>query len=155
MEKLPQKYFISKSSSLKCHFCKEIPLSAFRIRCDSTSVHPIFCKECISNWIAQNGNCPLDKKSLTLNEIFQDDFITKMIQDSKIMCLNKEKGCKWKGKVMQLQSHLEKCETSNSKEEQLEPPYVLFIRNLNRNVSEDVLRGFFDKSKVTGFNNIV
>ena len=91
------------SKFLYCSICDDIFRNPIRLKsCGHT-----FCLNCIIQWAQHNLNCPLCRVNFTDTDIKRDLIATNIINDLEIYCVNK--GCPWKGKLMNFSDHLEKC----------------------------------------------
>ena len=87
---------------LTCPICTEIFDNPIRISCGHT-----FCEDCLSEWGRKSNFCPLCRKQYS-NEYSGKDLIAQsIINDSIVHCIFK--GCPWKDKLSNLQSHINTC----------------------------------------------
>ena len=63
----------------------------------------IFCKSCLEN--VKATSCPMCKDEQF--ETFFNKQVHREVQDVRVYCTNKEKGCKWTGEVRDIGLHLE------------------------------------------------
>lgn len=115
----------SLTDHLNCPICQQPFINPLTTICGHT-----FCKECIyecfrmakgnnrsagstlNNSISEErkGNCPLDRTPLdaaNINDLFPTPLIvTNLIDELKVYCLNKERGCEWIGTRWELEHHV-------------------------------------------------
>ncbi|RCK62542.1 TNF receptor-associated factor 4 [Candida viswanathii] len=116
----------SQTDHLNCPICQQPFINPLTTICGHT-----FCKECIyecfrmakrnSRSVATTtttsttsedvtGNCPLDRTPLdaaNINDLFPTPLIvTNLIDELKVYCLNKERGCGWVGTRWELEHHV-------------------------------------------------
>ena len=96
----------------ECPICLQVLQEPYQVTCCGKS----FCKQCIERIKAANKACPCCKK-----EDF-NDFPNKGLQQPlygfKVYCINKEKGCEWKGELGDLEKHINLNPQSNEDKEQ-------------------------------------
>lgn len=93
-------------SGYSCPLCEGILNDAVIDKCGHS-----YCNECIVELIKNEKKCPFSKLNINKNEIIKNTIVNSTIEKQTITCLNKEIGCKWKGKVNQRKEHLKKdCE---------------------------------------------
>ena len=84
----------------ECPICLQILREPYQVTCCGKS----FCRQCIERVEGDHKPCPCCKK----DEF--DDFPNKGLQQPlygfKVYCVNKEKGCEWKGELGDLEKHL-------------------------------------------------
>lgn len=103
--KTPRKFVCldNVSKFLYCSICDEIFRNPIRLKsCGHT-----YCMKCILEWSRHNLNCPLCRQNFTEDDIKTDILANDIINDLEIYCINS--GCPWKGKLMDLEVHLQKC----------------------------------------------
>ena len=73
----------------------------------SDSCGHMFCESCIKRWL-KDGNdvCPISQKPLIINQLKLNYVVKNCIDDMWVNCSNKDKGCKWKGKLPELFNHI-------------------------------------------------
>lgn len=96
---------------LQCPICRQPFILPMTTVCGHT-----FCEECIHECIhsqqglEDEGHCPLDRTPLRLldvNDLFPTPLIiANMIDDLKVLCLNKGRGCTWTGRRWELEGHV-------------------------------------------------
>ena len=115
----------SLTDHLNCPICQQPFINPLTTICGHT-----FCKECIYECFRMakrnsrnsvtslnnnttedmTGNCPLDRTPLdaaNINDLFPTPLIvTNLIDELKVYCLNKERGCEWVGTRWELEHHV-------------------------------------------------
>ncbi len=64
-----------------------------------------FCQVCINTIVVQNRPCPhcQARQFATM----ADKQLKRQLEERKVFCLNEQKGCKWKGEIKKLETHLD------------------------------------------------
>ncbi|KAL6452015.1 Traf4 TNF receptor-associated factor 4 [Candida maltosa Xu316] len=104
----------STTDHLNCAICQQPFINPLTTICGHT-----FCKECIyecfrmtkrNNNDELTGYCPLDRTPLdaaNINDVFPTPLIvTNLIDELKVYCLNKERGCDWVGTRWEMEHHV-------------------------------------------------
>ena len=64
-----------------------------------------YCDSCLRKWLEKNKTCPQCRKKDFQNMLNREKI--REINEFKVRCTNKEKGCKWVGELGALKHHLE------------------------------------------------
>ncbi|XP_028512614.1 TNF receptor-associated factor 6 [Exaiptasia diaphana] len=101
------------SSGYDYQFVVQVPEDYICSICYLTMRKPVqtrcghrFCKDCLDAALKRQPKCPLDKESLTSQQIFEDVATERQILSLKIKCPN---DCDWQGEMRDLKDHVEKC----------------------------------------------
>lgn len=100
---------------LNCPICQQPFINPLTTVCGHT-----FCKECIYECFKMSkdnraseplkGCCPLDRTPLdatNINDLFPTPLlIINLVDDLKVYCLNRERGCEWNGCRWELEHHV-------------------------------------------------
>ena len=102
-----QRHFVDKGKIekyLTCPICQEIFDDPYRITCGHT-----FCKNCINKWEKKRKEeeCPLCREEYIKNFSGKDLIAQAIINDSLVNCIYQ--GCPWKGKLSELNNHIQTC----------------------------------------------
>ena len=102
-----QRHFTNKEKIekyLTCSICQEIFDEPTRISCGHT-----FCKTCLEKWEkkSREGLCPLCRTKYIKRYTGKDLIALSIINDAMITCINS--GCPWKGKLSDLDNHIQTC----------------------------------------------
>ncbi len=65
-----------------------------------------YCESCIHRWLDTKLECPLNKQRLTRTDIIINRAMRDEIEEAKVICLYSKRGCRWEGKLKQLQEHI-------------------------------------------------
>jgi hypothetical protein len=84
-----------------CSLCEGILSNAVIDRCGHS-----FCKECIENLLNNKLKCPYSKLEIFPKEIFSNSVVNSVIEKQLVFCKNKEKECKWIGKLVDRKNHI-------------------------------------------------
>jgi len=88
-----------------CPLCKGIYYKPVVDPCGS-----IYCRKCIQICLEKNKTCP-SGKAFGPQALITIDFITNVLDKLELYCKNKVSGCIWKGRLANLDEHIEKhCE---------------------------------------------
>lgn len=104
--------YVDCTEHLHCPICKQPFIKPMTTVCGHT-----FCQECIDECLTMSntqsfneGFCPLDRTPLlrqNTHDIFPTPLIiTNMVDELMVICHNSERGCEWKGRRWELESHL-------------------------------------------------
>lgn len=106
--------YLENTEHLNCPICQQPFLSPMTTLCGHT-----FCKECIEECFkigsssdddTLTGFCPLDRTPIDakdLNELFPTPLIvTNMVDDLRVYCLNRDRGCEWSGHRWEIDHHV-------------------------------------------------
>lgn len=110
--------YVSPTDHLSCPICQQPFMDPMTTICGHT-----FCKECIFECLKMSKNysnseesinitgcCPLDRTPLdsaNINDLFPSPLlISNLIDDLKVSCLNRERGCDWDGRRWELEHHV-------------------------------------------------
>lgn len=85
-----------------CPICKGVFFNPIFDECGHT-----FCLSCYQACHNLYGKCPITKKNISAPPI-PVLLISKILDKQLLYCINKEKGCKWKGALSLLNEHLQK-----------------------------------------------
>lgn len=92
------------AEDLKCPICFSVLSDPVQTPCGHR-----FCKLCIGQQLRNNPVCPIDRTSLSQENIFPDNAVRLQINRLRIRCPNHGKGCEWEGERSDKQSHLHQC----------------------------------------------
>ena len=79
---------------LKCPICLDLVSDPVKTSCSH-----LFCEECIEGI----NQCPLDRTRIFITSILHD--INQRVRNLKVKCPNKERGCRWQGKLGDAEEH--------------------------------------------------
>ena len=65
-----------------------------------------YCESCIHRWLDTKLECPLNKQRLTRADIIINRGMRDEIEEAKVICIHSKRGCRWEGKLKQLQEHI-------------------------------------------------
>ena len=97
----------------ECPFCNFLLRDAVQTSCGHW-----LCFECAEKLFTQSEPCCPNKECAELLRkdngpfLFQDRFVRNVIAQIPLLCVSKEKGCKWSGKACELDDHFKLCEFS-------------------------------------------
>ncbi len=86
-----------------CSICTNILTEPVLIECCGK----LFCQECLSKWLQKQKSCPHCRD--TELKYIKDRRMKRIIDSSKIYCLNRSKGCGKISTVGECSTHLETC----------------------------------------------
>jgi len=67
----------------------------------------VFCNACLETQMENSsGKCPINNQIIIRDKICPINFLTQIIAKQSITCVNKDKGCDWSGKFLELEDHL-------------------------------------------------
>lgn len=90
---------------LKCGICfgvLEDPLV--------TTCGHVYCSQCLVQWIAENGTCPLTCEQLAIDDLKKIGPLTHLVSKLNIRCGYYQRGCQAILKIESLQAHQHKCQ---------------------------------------------
>lgn len=90
---------VPKEIETSCPICLDVVLDPKLAICCGHS----FCATCIGNWEEKGKPCPLCNKQV---KVVDDKRLERILNGYEVYCPNKDKGCKWTGKLGQLEDHL-------------------------------------------------
>jgi hypothetical protein len=96
---LPESY--SVLSEYICPLCKGILCDPVLEQCGTS----IYCRTCLERYLEREGRCPGGRKCSS-SSIISMDFVARLINKQECLCRNKDFGCDWKGRLCELQEHL-------------------------------------------------
>uniref|UniRef100_A0AAU6MX98 Tumor necrosis factor receptor-related factor 4 n=1 Tax=Argopecten purpuratus TaxID=228297 RepID=A0AAU6MX98_ARGPU len=89
-----------------CPLCRLPVREAVRV----SSCGHTFCDVCLQEFLSAGVfKCPEDDKPLDYAQIYPDDDLTSEVMNSLIRCRYNKDGCRWVGKLHNLQTHLDQC----------------------------------------------
>ena len=91
---------IPKQIEIECPVCLSILADPHMVSCCGHN----FCEDCIERVKASNGPCPMCKERYFQAMVNKGHL--RIINGLQVYCNNKEKGCKWKGELKDLSTHL-------------------------------------------------
>ena len=92
--------FISEvPNEYKCPICKHVLRDPHRVSCCDEE----YCKACITPLMRNKKPCPQCGKKINITECKKTK---RYIDQLRCRCSNQRKGCKWKGKLCELEGHL-------------------------------------------------
>ncbi|XP_004523584.1 TNF receptor-associated factor 6 [Ceratitis capitata] len=68
-----------------------------------------FCKTCLTEWLNNHNQCPLDNTKLSENDYFPDNFTKREIEQIKHKCPNSPLGCAVVASPIEVDRHLPTC----------------------------------------------
>lgn len=69
-----------------------------------------FCKGCITSWLKNSGQCPIDNKELSVKtDIFPDNYTKREILEQRMACPFVASGCDAKVSPLDIDSHIASC----------------------------------------------
>ena len=93
---------IPKQIEIECPICLSILTDPHMVSCCGHN----FCESCIERVKASNGACPMCKERDFQAMVNKGHL--RIINGLQVYCTKKEKGCKWKGELKNLSTHLNK-----------------------------------------------
>ena len=96
---------IPKHFELECPVCLNILTEPHLVTCCGNN----FCKSCIERVKASDGACPMCKERRY--QSFADKKCLRIINGLQVYCLNRKKGCHWKGQLKYLSTHTNQSKT--------------------------------------------
>ena len=93
---------LPKHVDIECPVCLNILSEPHQVTCCGHN----FCKSCIERVKASNGACPMCKERDFQAMVNKGHL--RIINGLQVYCTKKEKGCKWKGELKNLSTHLNK-----------------------------------------------
>lgn len=89
---------------LQCCICNEVYNNPMRLDCGHT-----YCYNCIKGWMKKKNECPNCRTSIVESLISRDLLAYNIINDLEVSCNNEDKGCPWKGPLLELENHVKTC----------------------------------------------
>ncbi|XP_031549449.1 TNF receptor-associated factor 4-like isoform X2 [Actinia tenebrosa] len=72
-----------------------------------------FCDSCLNSALSEMRNgrlkCPVDSSNIDYSEIYADDVTNQLIMSLTVICDQYKEGCKWKGQLKHLKTHVDEC----------------------------------------------
>ena len=90
---------IPKHVEIECPVCLNIMTDPHLVSCCGHN----FCESCIERVKAGDGACPMCKEKNY--QSFADKKCLRIINGLQVYCLNRKKGCQWKGELKYLSTH--------------------------------------------------
>uniref|UniRef100_A0A1X7UXH8 RING-type domain-containing protein n=1 Tax=Amphimedon queenslandica TaxID=400682 RepID=A0A1X7UXH8_AMPQE len=87
---------------LECPICLQILTDPHLVSCCGNN----FCESCIERVKAGDGSCPMCNEKRYQSIINKERI--RFINGLEVYCSNKKKGCRWKGELKDMSTHLEK-----------------------------------------------
>ena len=84
----------------QCQICHCILRDPHQVKCCGYS----FCKVCIEQAQAKKRECPLCNK---IETFFHDKGLERILNELRVYCTHKDKGCEWEGELGELGKHLD------------------------------------------------
>ena len=92
------------SDEYTCLICTLVVRNAQQASCCGK----LFCRQCLENSVRVNDNCPNCREDLN-GKYFPDRRAIRVINQLKVYCKNKDKGCTWEGEVRHAKNHCDRC----------------------------------------------
>ena len=89
---------------LQCCICNDVYNNPMRLDCGHT-----YCYNCIKGWMKKKNECPNCRTSIVESLISRDLLAYNIINDLEVSCNNEDKGCPWKGPLLELENHVRTC----------------------------------------------
>ena len=89
---------------LQCCICNDVYNNPMRLDCGHT-----YCYNCIKGWMKKKNECPNCRMSIVESLISRDLLAYNIINDLEVSCNNEDKGCPWKGPLLELENHVRTC----------------------------------------------
>ena len=93
---------VPEQIEIECPICLNILRDPHIVSCCGHN----FCGSCIERVKASNGSCPMCKEKEY--QSFIDKKCLRNINGLEVYCINKKKGCQWKGELKNMSTHLNK-----------------------------------------------
>ena len=90
----------ASTSQTKCPICRLILRDPYQARCCRTK----FCWSCIQHLQADHKPCPNCREDNI--EVFEDKELKHFLSQLQVWCTHNKDGCKWSGKLGELEDHL-------------------------------------------------
>lgn len=88
-----------------CKICLDVYDKCVKTKCGHR-----FCLQCLKDCIFSSDNCPICRQKLDVNQCKMDETVNEFVQGFNVFCINKEKGCDWKGELRDHNIHTKACE---------------------------------------------
>ncbi|XP_054152622.1 RING finger protein 151-like [Oppia nitens] len=99
-------FFDNVAKELICHICFSILNDPVFNGC--TEQH-LFCRTCITTWLNTKSECPVDRQTVTINDIQSQPAFKRVIDGLRLRCPNHGEGCQRTGTVSDMRSHVSEC----------------------------------------------
>ena len=93
---------VPEQIEIECPICLNILTDPHLVSCCGYN----FCGSCIQEVKASNGSCPMCKEKKYQTMVNKERI--RIINGLEVYCSNKKKGCRWKGELKNMSTHLEK-----------------------------------------------
>ena len=93
---------VPEQIEIECPVCLSILTDPHLVTCCGHN----FCGSCIERVKASDGSCPMCKEKEY--QSFVDKKCLRIINGLEVYCINKKKGCQWKGELKNMSTHLNK-----------------------------------------------
>eukprot|EP01006_Ploeotia_vitrea_P022962 TRINITY_DN55409_c0_g1_i1.p1 TRINITY_DN55409_c0_g1~~TRINITY_DN55409_c0_g1_i1.p1 ORF type:complete len:313 (-),score=16.51 TRINITY_DN55409_c0_g1_i1:538-1437(-) len=97
--------FVDPPEEYQCSIC----VGPAKEACVTEECGHLFCKKCIMQALALKQECPVDRISLTPQQVRKDVRVQRKVLELKVHCIHNDKGCQWTGEVNSLLEHISKC----------------------------------------------
>lgn len=83
----------------ECPICRGVVKNAYSVKCCKKT----FCKGCLDDALKKSDKCPLCRVECPLT--YENDAIDDGVNDFKVLCIHRAKGCEWSGHLLHEPKH--------------------------------------------------